>query len=337
MLQHGPWRRAQGVSTLLLVVMLTALTVFGVGPVRAGDDATPAAAASTTAGGGQATIEMPGTNPAFPLPEDISTYGPEVDYLFYLILWITGITFIGTEALLIYCMLRFRHREGAKSQFVHGNHTIEIIWTTVPALILFFLAVYQLGAWKEIKMEHLDPADPAEIHALHVQVLAKQFEWNFRYPGPDGKFGTDDDFYTAKLLVVPVHTRVLLEMRSGDVIHSLFAPYLRFKQDVVPGSTVHGWFECTKTTQEGQAERHNPGFNYEIACTELCGIDHGQMRAEMDVLSDADFKAWEQKQEVKYQNTEAPSVWTKRGDPGWYCDVAKGQIPLPPSDDDSGN
>ncbi|HTL52392.1 MAG TPA: cytochrome c oxidase subunit II [Planctomycetota bacterium] len=287
-------------------------------------------------------IVAPDYNPYVPLPENISTYGGDIDHLFNLILWITGVTFVITEGLLIYTLLAFRHREGHKSDYVHGNHNLEIAWTVVPALLLVGLAIYQLGPWKHIKMDNMDPNAP---DVLHVQVLAKQFEWNFRYAGEDRVFGADpkhpeneaDDIYSTGRLVIPKGTKVVVEMRSTDVIHSLFLPYFRFKQDLMPGMTVHGWFEATKTTKEGQTERNNPFFNYEIACAELCGPQHGRMRAQLVILEKAEFEEWKKDQAKFWESHEIPAVWAPMADRsdtdkalGWDSPYSVGVMPPPP-------
>ena len=104
-----------------------------------------------------------------------------------------------------------------------------------------------------------------------VRITAKQFNWNFTYPGPDGKFGTADDVTSENDLHVPVGKVVRFELQSEDVIHSFFVPDMRLKQDVVPGRTIRGWFEATKT-----------GI-YEIACSELCGFGHYSMHGNVIV------------------------------------------------------
>ena len=95
---------------------------------------------------------------------------------------------------------------------------------------------------------------PAPREGLVVQVLAKQFEWNIRYAGPDGRFGTGDDVTMTNGLHVPVDTKVTVLLRSQDVLHSFFLPNIRLKQDTVPGLTISQWFEATKTTEAGRAE-----------------------------------------------------------------------------------
>src|SRR5712691_1298173 len=120
------------------------------------------------------------------LPEDVSTFGGEIDRLFYVIYYITGAAFLLVTVLMIVFLIMYRHREGQRATYTHGNTTLEIIWTIVPALILVMLGFMSKAKWDEIKA-HVPP------HDVEVRVTAKQFNWEIRYPGPDGKFDTEDD------------------------------------------------------------------------------------------------------------------------------------------------
>ncbi len=238
-------------------------------------------------------------------PENIGTYGRDVDHLYSLILWIVVATFFLTEGLLLFFLLRYRATPGGKSVYTHGNHRLELIWTLVPGAILFWLALFQMGTWKEIKITHPDPKQGPVI-----EVMGKQFEWRARYAGPDGKFATDDDMTFTNHLYVPVDTKVTILLRSQDVIHSFFLPNLRLKQDAVPGMTIQQWFEVAnerdasgaivtdRTTAAERKRRKDAGdpladkFDYEIACAELCGIQHTTMHGYLHVLSKEDFWKW---------------------------------------------
>ncbi len=213
----------------------------------------------------------------FLLPESISEQGDKIDDLFWAIFWITGLVLVVTEGLLIYFIVKYRAKEGGKAYYTTGNHKAEIIWTIAPSIVLLAIAMLQFGLWREIKAPEHFPTDDPE--AVEVHVLAKQFNWAFRYAGPDRSFGTDDD-YTFNKLVVPAGRPVILQMRSIDVIHSLYLPELRFKQDLVPGLTITGWFHA----------RDGSAGDYEIACAELCGASHYTMRGEMEILESADWE-----------------------------------------------
>ena len=207
------------------------------------------------------------------LPEDVSTYGKDIDFLFHLIYYITGATFLLVAVAMIAFLVMYRHKEGRRATYTHGNTTLEIIWTIVPALILVVLTFLSVPTWARIKMQ-LPPTD------LKIQVSAKQFNWQVIYPGPDGKFGTSDDKTFDNEVHVPVGKPVVLILKSQDVIHSFYMPNLRFKQDAVPGREIHQWFEATK-----------PG-KYEIPCAELCGFGHSGMRGWLYVHTPEDYAKW---------------------------------------------
>ncbi len=207
------------------------------------------------------------------LPEDVSTYGKDIDFLFYLIYYITGATFVLVAVTLIAFLVLYRHKEGRRATYTHGNTTLEIVWTIVPALILVVLTFLSVPTWARIKMQ-MPQTD------LKIQVSAKQFNWIVTYPGPDGKFGTEDDKTFDNEVHVPVGKPVVIILKAQDVIHSLYLPNLRFKQDAVPGREIPAWFEATK-----------PG-KYEIPCAELCGFGHSGMRGWLYVHTPEEYQKW---------------------------------------------
>jgi cytochrome c oxidase subunit 2 len=207
------------------------------------------------------------------LPEDVSTYGHEIDSLFYLIYYITAVAFILVTVLMIVFLIKYREQPGRRAVYSHGNTTLEIIWTVVPAAILIVLSFMSVNTWAKIKRN--PPATDFEI-----KVTAKQFNWDVIYPGPDGKLGSDDDIKFDNDMHVPVNKVVRIHLGSSDVIHSFFIPNLRFKQDAVPGRTILAWFEATK-----------PG-KYELPCAELCGFGHSGMKGWLHVHSVEDYKKW---------------------------------------------
>ena len=220
---------------------------------------------------------VPGAAGALPfwlrLPEQASTYANEIDSLFHLIMWITGIVFVIVEFLLFYFLWKYRHREGREVHYTHGNNRLEVIWTIVPALICVMLALLSRRLWEDIK-ERM-PAD-----AMPIEVVGEQFAWNIRYPGADGKFATPDDIVTLNQLHFPVGKPVVATLMSKDVIHSFFLPEFRVKQDAVPGLKTRIWFEATHVG------------NWEIACAELCGLGHYRMKGFVTVDTPENFQKW---------------------------------------------
>lgn len=211
------------------------------------------------------------------LPENVSTYGGDVDFLFHLIYYITGAIFLLVTVTMLAFLILYRRREGRRATYSHGNTTLEIIWTVTPAIILVVLSFMSQASWARIK-GHVPPAD------VQVQVTSKQFNWEMVYPGPDGKFGTADDLALENQLHVPVGKVVRVHLRSKDVIHSFFLPNLRLKQDTVPGREILAWFQATK-----------PG-KYEIPCAELCGFGHSGMKGWLYVHPADEYEKWVKEQ-----------------------------------------
>ena len=208
------------------------------------------------------------------LPEDVSTYGPDIDSLFYLIYYITGVAFVLVTVLMVLFVVMYRERnDGRRATYSHGNTTLEIIWTVIPAAIFITLSFMSVSSWAKIK-RHAPESD------FEIAVAAKQFNWEVSYAGADGKLGTDDDVKFDNDIHVPVNKAVRVQLSSKDVIHSFFLPNLRLKQDAVPGRTILVWFEAIK-----------PG-KYELPCAELCGFGHSGMKGWLYVLSVEDYKKW---------------------------------------------
>ena len=172
------------------------------------------------------------------LPHNISTYGADIDWLFSLIQWITGVIFLGVIGALLIFLVKYRHREGRRATYTHGSTVLEVLWTIVPAIILIVLFMLSQSIWWSIKGSVPDSN-------FQVHVTAKQFNWEVTYPGPDGQFGTDDDLTLENELHVPINTVVVVTLQSRDVIHSFFLPNVRLKQDAVPGREIRAWFEAT--------------------------------------------------------------------------------------------
>jgi len=207
------------------------------------------------------------------LPENVATYGAEIDRLFYFIYYLTGATFILVQVALLVFVVVYRARPGGRATYTHGNTQLEIVWTIIPALILGGLALASRSTWADIKSRQ-----PATDFVL--QVTAKQFNWEVAFPGPDGELNTADDVVMDNDFHVPVNKVVRIQLRSRDVIHSFFVPNLRLKQDAVPGRDIPVWFEATK-----------PG-KYEMPCAELCGFGHSGMKGYLFVDTPEDYAAW---------------------------------------------
>jgi cytochrome c oxidase subunit 2 len=211
------------------------------------------------------------------LPENVSTYGGDIDYILYLIYYITGAWFFLTIGIIVLFLFLYRRREGRRATYVHGNNLAQSAWILVPGLIVLgldlWMDIQSAPIWERIKV-HMPPAD------VRVHVTGKQFNWEILYPGPDGRFGTADDLQVDNELHVPVGKVVHVTLKAKDVIHSFFLPHLRLKQDALPGRDIEAWFEATK-----------PGV-YEIPCAELCGFGHSGMVGYLTVHSAEDYEKW---------------------------------------------
>ena len=216
---------------------------------------------------------------SFWFPESVSTYGAQVDRLFLIVLWITGIIFVLVEGALLWFLIRYRRRPGQAAHYTHGNARAELIWTVIPAGIVLYLALASQKVWSYIE-------GPPPPHQVEIEVKAEQFAWNIRYAGPDGALHTADDIETINQLHLPVGQVVLVDLTSKDVVHSFFLPQFRIKRDAVPGLRGRLWLQATKPGQ------------FEIVCAELCGLGHYRMRGYLTLESPDAFHAWlEQKRQ----------------------------------------
>ena len=206
-------------------------------------------------------------------PHDISTFGPNIDLIFLVIFWLTAITWAAVTVAMVVFLFKYRHRPGRKASYIEGNSRLEVVWTTVTAVIMVALALASRSTWADIK-EHGPPGD------VFYRVTAKQFNWEITYPGPDGKLGTPDDVTVENDFHVPVNKVVRIDLNSKDVIHSFFVPNMRLKQDAVPGRTIKVWFQATEIG------------TYEIPCAELCGFGHSGMKGTLYVQSEQDYEKW---------------------------------------------
>lgn len=215
------------------------------------------------------------------LPENISTYGGDIDSVYALIYYIVLPWFLLTEAIIFYCAVRYRRRAGTPARYYRGDTMRELAWILVPTVIVlgldFWIDVRSAPVWARIK-------ESAPAGGARVRVTAKQFNWEFTYPGPDGAFDTEDDKTLENELHVKVNENVHLTLESKDVLHSFFIPTVRVKQDVVPGRKIPAWFNATKAGK------------FELPCAELCGFGHYTMRGFLVVHTPEEYDTWSKEQ-----------------------------------------
>lgn len=211
------------------------------------------------------------------MPENVSSFGGEIDSLALLITVVVGVAFLVCEGVLLAAVLKFRKRAGQRAVYIPGRGWRQTRWVLLPVLLVIagdaFIDFRTSGAWEHIKQS----VPEAE---MVVRITGQQYAWVFTYPGKDGMLGTPDDVQLTNELHVPVGRTVVFALEARDVLHSFWVPSLRLKQDAVPGRTIQGWFKAT-----------HPG-QYDIACAELCGVAHGVMKATLHVHEPGDWARW---------------------------------------------
>ncbi|MFZ0200182.1 MAG: hypothetical protein WB523_14405 [Candidatus Sulfotelmatobacter sp.] len=237
------------------------------------------------------------------MPVDVSVHGPNIDHQIEETVFGAGILFVAGQLVLAAFAFLYGDSKGTRKMksFPGGAKPLIVFACVVVGVEILVLSFVGSKAWGSV---YFTPPDP---NSLRVDVQAGQFAFYFRYPGPDGTFGvlhpelinegnqnffgldTDhdadakDDIVTAEL-AIPVNKPVLLTLHSKDVGHSFDVRELRVQQDFVPGIVIPIHFTATQTGR------------FEIVCTQLCGLGHYNMKAYLDVMSQADFDHWMQQQ-----------------------------------------
>ncbi len=264
-----------------------------------------------------------------------SEHGAELDSIFNVTLFFTGIVFVLTHIALFWFSYKYRQDNNRKATFFSHSTKLEIIWTVIPSIVLIFLVVRGLNVWNIVMAD----VDPEEEH-IEIEATGYQFAWDIRYPGADGKLGTKnfrlikpgvnplgqdwtdlknvDDFHPDKI-VLPVGKKVRVRINSKDVLHNFYLPHFRVKMDAVPGLPTYFIFTPTKTTAEYRqslkeypewqvpADPTDPSgpemweeFQYELACAELCGKGHYSMRRIVEIVSQEEYENWLSEQNSYY-------------------------------------
>lgn len=237
--------------------------------------------------------------PPYWFPAGASMQAIFVDHQFKVALWVLGTMFIAGHLVLAFVLWKKPRMDGKASR---GDWWLEIAWTAAVIVVFF---------WLHISGDHLSLHMKTSVRLTsprEIEVTGAQFQWYFRYPGADGTFGRTNvqrfakpdegnplgidpndpagrDDIVSSSLVVPVGKPVVLRLRAQDVIHSLFIPAMRIKQDTVPGMDIRTSFTATRMG------------TYEIVCSQLCGIGHYKMRAVVRVVSEEEFENWLKAQE----------------------------------------
>ena len=231
------------------------------------------------------------------MPVQASTHAAELDQMTVLVHWLMLIMFVGWGIFFLYVLFRFRSSANPKASYTGAKGKIskgtEVAVAVIEVLLLVF---YAIPAWaKRVK------AFPSESEAVVVRVVGEQFSWNIHYPGQDRIFGrTDiklvtsdnplgldrsdaaakDDITTINQLNLPVDRPVLVHLSSKDVIHSFGLFEMRVKQDAIPGMQIPVWFIPNRVGE------------YEISCSQLCGLGHFRMRGFITIQNQPDYDKW---------------------------------------------
>src|SRR3954449_221006 len=202
-------------------------------------------------------------------PTQGSTAAHKIDTLYDWLLVASVPMFVLVMSVAIYCVIRFRVRPGGPTGDgapIHGNTRLEIIWVTIPFLIVTALAVYAA-----VVLAQIEKKQPNE---LQVRAIAQQFTWHFEYTQANGKK------FTAAQLYLPNNRPVYMKINAKAVLHSFGVPQFRIKEDAVPGQTDHVRFTPNRIG------------HYEVVCAELCGLGHATMRVASNVVSPQAFQKW---------------------------------------------
>lgn len=265
-----------------------------------------------------------------------SDHGEKIDTMLWITLIVTGIVFLATQILLFVFAFKYQYKSDKKAYFFPHSTTLELIWTTFPAIVLCTLVGFGIFYWFQITSD-------APKDALQVEVTGQQFSWIFRYPGKDNEFGrkyygnidnannilgliykdtavdkfdknrnvvgktelkgdpaSHDDIVVTQTMYVIKDQPVKLIIGSRDVIHDVGLVHFRLKMDAVPGTPTTLWFTPKYTTEEMKQITKNPDFEYEISCDQMCGNGHYSMKGVIRVVTKAEFILWRAQQKAAY-------------------------------------
>lgn len=185
-----------------------------------------------------------------------------VDKAFLFIFIIAFIFIVGITGFMIWTVIHFSRKKGKEAQQFNSSTKLEILWTVVPLILVMLM--FWIG-WKGFAPMRKVPAD-----ALVITAVGRMWEWEFIY----------GDSLRSKELVLPINKAVKLNLVSEDVNHSLFIPAFRVKEDVVPGYDNYLWF--------------TPNYigDYEIMCTEYCGLLHSAMVSKTRIVEQEEYDIW---------------------------------------------
>ena len=278
------------------------------------------------------------------LGEPASDHGVLIDRMLYITIALTGIVFFITQIALFWFAFKYQESDTRKPYYYPHNNKLEIIWTVIPAIALTVLVGFGLFYW--FKITGKEPKN-----SMIVEVVGKQFGWEFRYPGKDGVLGkkyfknikpeennpagqlwddpyNHDDVFTEQEMHLVVNRPVKLVLGAKDVIHGVGLAHFRMKMDAVPGTPTTMWFTPKYTTKEMKEKTGNPDFVYELSCDQMCGRGHYSMRGVVVVETQQEFDAWLASKKPQYVLAQAAKT-TPATTPAVVKDSTIGALPGP--------
>jgi cytochrome c oxidase subunit 2 len=281
------------------------------------------------------------------LPIAASEHGMKIDWLLDFNFLICVVVFVITNFLLFYMGFKYYGRDNAKAAYYPHNNKLEMLWTGVPAVVLFVIIFLGIRLWN-------DTMSIAPKTTRHIEIYAQQFNWKARYSGGDntlGKanyrlisetndFGLDstdaagyDDIIVSDTLFIPVNEEVDFELRSRDVLHSAYFPHFRAQMNVVPGMQTYFHFKPVRTTVEmrkepstiknmaginkvrdewnaahpNETKKEHVKFDYLLLCNKICGESHYNMQLLVYVGTAAEYKAFMDRHKPFYDGKPKPA------------------------------
>ncbi|MBC8464395.1 MAG: cytochrome c oxidase subunit II [Bacteroidetes bacterium] len=248
------------------------------------------------------------------LPEAASEHGLAIEGLWNATMGLILFVFFITQPILFYFAYKYRGQKGTKALYQTHNNKLELLWTSVPAVVLTGLILYGLSTWNNVML-------PDTTDAQVVEVYARQFDWTARYAGEDNTLGKAHytliqganvmgvdvadpsamDDKVVREIHLPVGKQVLLKFRSQDVIHSAFLPHFKVQMNCVPGMNTQFAFTPTKTTAQMKEELGDEGFDFVLLCNKICGAAHYNMQMKVVIDTQEDYDAWQKEQEATFQ------------------------------------
>jgi cytochrome c oxidase subunit 2 len=212
-----------------------------------------------------------------------SNFVEGVDLTFIIILGISVFFLVGITAVMIYFVIRYRRKKNPKASQIEGNNKLEIIWTIVPTIMVLIMFYYGWIGYR--------PMRQVPDNAIPLKAYGQMWSWMFEYP--NGKKSPE--------LIVPLNQPVKLDLISRDVLHSLYIPAFRIKEDVVPGKNNYMWF-----TAQVEGE-------YDLFCAEYCGDRHSYMLSKVKVLPEAEYNAWLAQSDIPVDERPGHTVLKQNG------------------------